>query len=80
MTGIGLATKGKICSKSVRGSGFVGGGIIYRDREVKRKPTKKECEALYFPKVKANLIRVFKHKSENFKIVAKLFTNEPDKL
>ena len=35
MTGIGLATKGKICSRSTRDSGFVGGGIIYRDREVK---------------------------------------------
>lgn len=57
MTGIGLVTKGKICShiSSFQGGGY-GGGIIYRDRY--RKPTKKECEALYFPKVYMELIKM----------------------
>jgi hypothetical protein len=80
MTGIGLATKGKICSRSTRDSGFVGGGIIYRDREVKRKPTKKECESLYLPKVRANLIKIFKHRCENFLVKVKLFNDKTDKL
>jgi len=55
MTGLGLATKGKICPVSVSYSGGgVSGGIIHRDR----RPTKKECELLYFPKVYIDLIKM----------------------
>ena len=55
MTGLGLATKGKICPVSVSYSGGgVSGGIIHRDRT----PTKKECELLYFPKVYMDLIKM----------------------
>ena len=56
MTGVGLATKGKICPSTTSYSGVGGGGIIYRDRY--KKPTKKECELLYFPKVYMDLIRM----------------------
>lgn len=61
MTGLGLATKGKICpiSVSYTGGGVVG-GIIHRDR----KPTKKECELLYFPKVYVELIKMIEEGCE----------------
>lgn len=64
MTGISLATKGRICPIRVTegggGAGVIGGGIIYRDR----KPTKKECELLYFPKVDTELIKMLEEGCE----------------
>lgn len=79
MTGLGLATKGKICPiVESAPSGYIGGGgIVYRDRPQK-KPTKKECESLYFPKVRAKLIRILKDKF--FSVNIKLSKDEPDKL
>lgn len=69
MTGIGLVTKGKICpAREVTYGGIGGGGIIYRDREVKKTPTKEECEILYFPKVKTELIEVLKEQEKKFSV------------
>jgi len=70
MTGLGLVTKGKICPvriEIVGGGG--GGGIIYRDREVKKKPTKQECEILYFPTVYTELIEILKEEEKKFFVI-----------
>lgn len=57
MTGIGLATKGKICGPIGKTGGETvvsgGGGVIYKDEG--KHPTKKECERLFFPKVRVDL-------------------------
>ena len=70
MTGIGLVTKGKICPVRTEPQPFYGGGggIIYRDREIKGKPTKEECEILYFPKVYTELIEIIKEQEKTFSV------------
>jgi len=69
MTGISLVTKGKICKPRIVQSYGGGGGIIYRDREVSRKPTKQECETLYFPKVNTELLDIIKEEDKKFSVV-----------
>lgn len=70
MTGVGLATKGKICKvRTVEHVLGGGGGIIYRDRESKKKPSKQECELLYFPKITMDLIEVIKQEEKKFTVI-----------
>lgn len=73
MTGLGLVTKGKICPivESIQG-GYVSGGIVYRDKPYK-KPTKQECEAIYLPKIRVELIRILRDKT--FFVKVRLINN-----
>lgn len=70
MNALGLVTKGKICKYRVE-ERFIGGGggIVYRDREPKKKPSKYECELLYFPKITMDLIEVIKAEEKKFTVV-----------
>lgn len=72
MNALCLATKGKICKTRIVERVIAGGGgIVYRDREgVKgKKPTKQECEILYFPKISMDLIEIIKQEEKKFTVI-----------
>lgn len=64
MTGLCLATKGKVCKRSsstvVEGGGLGPGGIIYRDKYKTKEMSKEECELMYFPKIETSLAEEIK--------------------
>jgi len=66
MTGISLVTKGKICKRVTQVVGGGIGGVVYRDRYRDKKPSKEECETLYFPKVHTELIKIIMEQEKKF--------------
>lgn len=66
MNALSLVTKGKIC-KAIIVERVIpsGGGVVYRDRETKvKKPTKQECEYLFFPKITVDFIKVVEEEKQ----------------
>lgn len=53
-----------------------GGGVIYRDK----KPTKKECEKLYLPKIQADLEKIIAESRIRFIIHGVELLNEQEKI
>ena len=71
MSALSLVTKGKICRAVVVERVISGGGgVIHRDRYIKtKKPTKQECEYLYFPKITMGFLEIIREADKEFKVV-----------